>query len=270
MKLSIITATHRRPEQFKNICLPSILSQRCQSFEWVIVNDGEDPITRKIVQSVDAEVSIQYIETPHRGLCASRNLGLEHASGDLVGFLDDDNYLDEAFVSVMLQHFAENPAIAMGMPIQNRRRDVYKNGRLIRRGRDFFGPKPDATNKDLIMGNALFDSNGFVHKRNDKLKFNERLLVLADYEYLLRCFSEFGLGSFSLCQRHLVEYVQTNEGIIGKSCFKDWLKEAEYIWEHRSHYQIFSTVRPSGWLPEKIADLRERIFYQETIPRFSA
>nr|WP_228035367.1 glycosyltransferase family 2 protein [Oculatella sp. LEGE 06141] len=268
--MSIITATHRRSETFKTICLPSVLSQRYKEFEWIIVNDGRDLATRTIVKSIDTEISIQYIETSHRGLCASRNLGLERATGDLVGFLDDDNYIHESYVEAMVRHFNHNTAIAMGMPIQNRRRDIYKNGRLVMRGRDFASPKPSITNQDLIMANALFDSNGFIHQRNDRLRFNENLLVLSDYEYLLRCFSEFGLGSFSLCPQNLVEYVQTNEGIIGQASFKDWLRESEYIWAHRSHYNIFSVVRPSSWMPEKIVDLRLKVYDNERLHEFSA
>lgn len=270
VKLSLITATYNRPEKLKNICLPSLLSQHYQNFEWIVVNDGSNRDTREIVCSLKSDFEIKYIETSHIGFCNARNLGLEQSSGELLGFLDDDNYIYASYVKTMLQHFESDPTISMAMPIQDRRRDVYHDGKLIRRGKDFIGPRLDATNRDFVMGNAMFDSNGFIHKRNKSTKFNENLLILADYEYLLRCFSEFGLGAFSLCHKHLIEYIQTTEGIIGKSSWADWLSELNYIWENRSDYKIFSVVEPDLWLPEKITELKQKVTKKEKLPGFSA
>ncbi|MBH8566230.1 glycosyltransferase family 2 protein [Nostoc sp. CENA67] len=268
-ELSIITATYNRPEKFKTICLASILSQSQKNFEWVIVNDGADQETRKIIEEIKSPISINYIETPHQGLCKSRNLGLEYASRELVGFLDDDNQIYNNYVEQIIIHFQDNPHIFMAMPIQDRRRDVYREGKLVRKGKEFISPKPEASNEDFVRGRAIFDSNGFVHHQNERIRFNENLLILSDFEYLLQCFSEWGFDSFLLLKQHLVRYIQTSDGIIGQSKWQDWLKDTEYLWKNRSQYKIFSILDPSDWLPQSIAEIKRKIENNEKIPGFS-
>ena len=57
MKLTVITVTHKRAEKLANVALPSILAQIVKSFEWIIVNDGQDIATRD---------SIEIYESKHR------------------------------------------------------------------------------------------------------------------------------------------------------------------------------------------------------------
>lgn len=268
MKVSLITATYKRPDKLQQILLPSILSQTQCDFEWILINDGGDRATQNIITSIDSNIEIQYFNIPHSGLCKARNFGLEKATGELVGFIDDDNSIYANFVEKMILFFQQNPAISMAMPIQDRRRDVYHDGILVKRGRDFISPLPSSTDEDFLTGKALFDSNGFIHKRNKHLRFNEKLLILSDYEYLLRCFSEFGLNSFLIYNEHLVEYIQTNEGIIGKSSYQQWLNETEYIWHNRAEYKIFSAIDPALWMLEKMEYLKIKIKNQEKIPGF--
>ena len=44
MKLSLITATHNRPQILAEKALPSVLGQQVEAtdFEWIVVNDGGD------------------------------------------------------------------------------------------------------------------------------------------------------------------------------------------------------------------------------------
>jgi glycosyltransferase involved in cell wall biosynthesis len=168
MKISIITATHKRPKKLKERCLSSILSQTSSAFEWVVINDGSDVETKEIIDSVSSMIDLKYSGTSHRGLIASRNLGLEMATGDLISFLDDDNKIYPEFVERMMNHFSQNSSISMATPVRTQRRDVYDGDTLVKRGKQFTRPLPDATNEDIVKNsyNAWFDSNGFVHRPN--------------------------------------------------------------------------------------------------------
>ncbi len=267
--LSLVTATHKRPDKLKQVLLPSILAQTKKDFEWVVINDGGDRETKEIITTTNTLIEIKYLETTHIGLCAARNLGLKNVTGDFVGFIDDDNSIYKNYVEKMMLFFQHNSQISMAMPIQDRRRDIYQDGVLLKCGKNFIAPLPGSSNEDFIQGRALFDSNGFIHKRNDNLRFNEQILIMSDYEYLLRCFSEFGLGSFLIYNEHLVEYIQTNEGIIGQSNYQQWLDELEYIWNNRAEYKIFSLVEVNLWMPQKIEDLKAKVRNNEKLPGFS-
>jgi glycosyltransferase involved in cell wall biosynthesis len=270
MKLSIITATHRRPDKLRARCLSSIASQTRSDFEWVVINDGSDPETRQVVETAPRDLDVRYIEMPHRGLVASRNLGLDEAKGDLISFLDDDNILHAAFVETMSRHFDAHPEMMMSVPVRRQRRDVYRNGECVRKGKEFLRPSPGATNEDFVKSNrnAWFDSNGFVHRRADAIRFNPNLLVLSDYEYLLQCFSLWGLEALLVYPEELVHYVQTNEGIIGQSTFEDEWREREFIWENRAKYGIFTAVAPEPWLRDQIEEAKARALSGESLPGF--
>jgi glycosyltransferase involved in cell wall biosynthesis len=270
MQLSIITATHNRPEQFQNICLPSILAQSNPNFEWIIINDGACPKTKEIIHQQQYKCSIVYLETSHKGLIHARNKGLSVASTPLISFLDDDNAFGSTFVGNVLAFFEENPSVKMCNPVRKQRRDIYKDGVRIKAGKEFFRPVLDATNTDFVQNNskAWFDSNGFVHRKNASVRFNPNTLVMSDYEYLLQCFSLWGLGSLAILPKELILYIQTNNGIIGQSNFAEWLKEFEYIYQNQEAYDIFKTVAPDPWLTEEIEAIKLKIKQNKKLPGF--
>ena len=271
--ISIITATHQRPSLLQEKCLASLLSQTSQEFEWVVVNDGGCPITRQIVLEAKETLSVQYFEVPHQGLIASRNLALKHAKGEFIAFLDDDNLLHPPFVAEILDYFEQYPAMMMCNPVRRQRRDMYdQDGQLMKKGKEFLKPALDALPADFIKNkpNAWFDSNGFVHRRSEQLSFNPEMLIMSDYEYLLRCFSLFGQEAFGILPKELVLYIQTNQGIIGTSRFSSWLKEFEYLWGHRETYKVFQEISPEPWMMEQIQELREKAYKDEDLPGFSS
>lgn len=270
MQLSIITATHNRAKQFQEICLPSLLAQSNQNFEWIIINDGACPKTKAIIHQQQFECSMVYLESSHQGLIKARNKGLSVASAPLISFLDDDNALKPTFIEEVLSFFLENPSIKMCNPIRKQRRDIYKEGIRTKIGKEFFRPALDATNTDFVQNNskAWFDSNGFVHRKNDLLQFNPNTLIMSDYEYLLQCFSLWGLDALAILPKELILYIQTNHGIIGQSNFAEWLKEFEYIHQNQAAYAIFKTVAPEPWLRQEIEALKLKVAQDQTLPGF--
>lgn len=270
MQLSIITATHNRPKLFQSICLPSLLAQNRQDFEWIIINDGACPVTKEIIDQQEFNCSIVYVETDHKGLIAARNKGLSLVSTPLISFLDDDNALHPNFVQEIVHFFKESPSIKMCNPVRKQRRDVYQNGICVKTGKEFFRPALDATNTDFVQNNskAWFDSNGFVHRKNESVQFNPNTLIMSDYEYLLQCFSLWGLGSLTVLPKELILYVQTNHGIIGQSNFGEWLKEFEYIYQHQKAYNIFNTISPEPWLSKEIEKLKVKVKQDKKLPGF--
>jgi hypothetical protein len=99
-------------------------------------------------------------------------------------------------------------------------------------------PTSDCTVEELISHQQLIDSNGFAH-RNTKdlsLTWNPELKIYIDYEFLLKCICQWGRASFAINPSILVDYVQTNQGTIGKSSYQDWAKELEWIIARQEFY----------------------------------
>jgi hypothetical protein len=91
---------------------------------------------------------------------------------------------------------------------------------------------------------------------------------MSDYEYLLQCYSLWGKGSMAILPEELVLYVQTNEGIIGQSRYKDWVREFEYLWNNRSNYSIFQSFNPENWMPIKIKEFKQKADANVDLPGF--
>ncbi len=81
----------------------------------------------------------------------------------------------------------------------------------------------------LIEQKDLFDSNGFVHPRDNAPSWNPEYKIFCDYEYFLQCLDNWSADSFQILPTVLVNYVQTSEGIIGQSKYSEWVAELKGI-----------------------------------------
>ena len=240
-KVSIITVTRLRP-QLLSKAIDSLKAQSSQDFEWIIINDGEDIATRELISNSQIDFTHTYLEMrhPHEGfgLSHGRNRGVAIAQGAIVTYLDDDNTFKPNFVEETVAFFEHHPQMNYAMPIQQRRRDIIRDGVVVKRGKEFFSPTSDCTVEELISHQQLIDSNGFAHRHTKDLSltWNPLLKIYIDYEFLLKCICHWGRESFRINSSILVNYVQTNQGMIGKSNYQDWAKELEWIIAHKGLY----------------------------------
>ncbi|WP_417316336.1 glycosyltransferase family 2 protein [Cycloclasticus pugetii] len=96
--LSIIIPTHNRQELLKK-AIESALVQTLQEIEIIVIDDGSrEPATCSIK---DPRVFIHRHASP-RGAAAARNRGIQVANSAHLCFLDDDDTLDPAYASTML------------------------------------------------------------------------------------------------------------------------------------------------------------------------
>lgn len=101
----------------------------------IVINDGEDAATTQIVRNAGICFPHTYVDMAHpdRGfaLAYGRNQGLSIAAGDILTYLDDDNTFKPNFVSETLAFFDRNPSVSYSMPIQQRRRDILRDGIVV-------------------------------------------------------------------------------------------------------------------------------------------
>ena len=86
-----VICTHNR-ERYLKRCIESLYTQTLdeQQYEVVVVDNGSTDKTREICDKfVDCE-NFTYIYEPVLGLSNARNCGWKNATGDYVGYLDDD------------------------------------------------------------------------------------------------------------------------------------------------------------------------------------
>jgi glycosyltransferase involved in cell wall biosynthesis len=86
--VSVILAVYNREESVER-AISSVMAQTYRPLELIVVDDGSTDGTRRVVKRFGESVAL--VTQAHAGVYAARNLGLRHARGELVAFIDSDD-----------------------------------------------------------------------------------------------------------------------------------------------------------------------------------
>lgn len=91
--ISVIVPVYR-VEQYLDKCVSSILSQTYDNLELILVDDGSPDRSGEICDRwAEADSRVRVIHQKNAGGGAARNAGLDVARGQLIGFVDSDDYI---------------------------------------------------------------------------------------------------------------------------------------------------------------------------------
>lgn len=88
IKFSIIIPTYNRAHVIR-AALDSVLSQSCQDFEILVIDDGSTDNTHEILGPYSDR--LRYFKQPNSGPAAARNRGISESRGEYIAFLDSDD-----------------------------------------------------------------------------------------------------------------------------------------------------------------------------------
>ena len=92
--LSVVIPVYNCEKHLKN-CIESVISQSYPNIEIVLVNDGSTDDSKKICEfytTIDKRVRLFTIKNV--GAYQARKYGVQQARGELITFLDADDYID--------------------------------------------------------------------------------------------------------------------------------------------------------------------------------
>lgn len=119
-------------------CLDSILSQTFSSWECILVDDGSTDESPVICDEYVAKDSrFRVIHKQNGGLSRARNSALQVASGQYIGFVDSDDWIEpemyERLYSLIMEHNAEISQVGYWKEYKGRRstRHIVSNVRII-------------------------------------------------------------------------------------------------------------------------------------------
>jgi len=86
----------------------SILDQTYNDFEFLIIDDGSDDNTGKIITCFN-DPRINYKKIEHTGLAGALNFGLKNSSGDLIARIDADDLSTPERLKTQIEFMRSNP-----------------------------------------------------------------------------------------------------------------------------------------------------------------
>ena len=110
--VSIIIPVYNRGSLLDG-CVRTILTQSYDHLEIIIVDDGStDNTYTKCLQFAKADPRIVVLHKSNGGPASARNMGLDHAKGQYIMFVDSDDRIHRRCVEVLLSAIIENQANA--------------------------------------------------------------------------------------------------------------------------------------------------------------
>lgn len=113
-EISIIIPVYNRKKYLRE-CIESVLAQRFKDFEVWLIDDGSTDGSAGLCDEwQQADRRIHVLHTPNRGVTQARKLGVEHATGRWVMFMDSDDTLPADALSRLMHATSADTDIVLG------------------------------------------------------------------------------------------------------------------------------------------------------------
>lgn len=267
--LSIIIPAYNC-ESYIAECLDSILSDMPESVEVIVVDDGSQDGTVKVLQSLEGRSDrLKIYCNSHKGSSGARNAGIELASGRYITFLDCDDCIRKGFLKE-------------GLKLLDIKADLYIFGieRMYKSGEKELWTVPDRYYPDagsfadeyIRVRQLLVYSNCNKFYRRDivnehGIRFDETRVFgedrLFNFDYLNVCGSVITSAAIMLCYLQRMDISQSNAHI--PNYFKQILEL------HRAKIDCICTLSKGTDIDEKVDfvayDLSREV--ERAVDRFS-
>lgn len=90
-------------------CIESILAQDYDNWELILINDGSPDKSEDIcLKYVARDSRIKYFKQENQGVSVARNNGIKKATGDIITFLDTDDWVAKGFCKAIVENWNDS------------------------------------------------------------------------------------------------------------------------------------------------------------------
>lgn len=180
-KISIITVSYNADDTIEQT-IKSVISQGYENTEYVIIDGASTDSTVDIIRKYEEYISY-WISEPDDGVYDAMNKGLDRCTGDIVAFLNSDDYYLEKTLEYVAEYY------------QNRNPDILCCDVMIEQDGELFPQKnPWKTCPEKLReGFMMYSHQGIFAKRECFLKYGKfdiSYKITADYDWLLRVYNQ--------------------------------------------------------------------------------
>ncbi len=177
MKISVITVSLNMVDTVERT-IKSVISQECDELEYIVIDGGSDDGTVDIIHKYEAHISYWCSELDN-GIYDAMNKGLTVATGDIVAFLNSDDWYEENALKTVAAQFDEETYVLCG------RVKAYEKGQLIG-----IEPNRKISCEELFFGMCYCHQAIFTRRQvfEQYGYFDTRYRIAADYDWFLNLY----------------------------------------------------------------------------------
>lgn len=173
--------------------LDSVRNQTYKKLEVILVDDGSSDGTAEILDEYAAlDERFKVIHKENGGSSSARNVGIEEATGEYIGFLDSDDWPEFDMYETLYQAIMGDGSVKVAQMMS---RDYLEDGTMVKEGYKVDGsiyllPREKYFRELMLhVGDSSFCTKLFHKSLIKKYRFKENQLN-EDFELLLRMLPE--------------------------------------------------------------------------------
>ncbi|MCF8260827.1 MAG: glycosyltransferase [Melioribacteraceae bacterium] len=200
LTISIITPSFNHSD-FIEDTITSVINQDYEYIEHIVVDGGSTDSTIEILKKYD---ELKWISEKDNGQASAINKGFRMATGEIVSWLNSDDYLAPNSITKVAKVFAEKPEIDF----------VYGDIIYVNKGKstieEIIGEKINydklLRNPDIVRQPSTFWRKSVL----DKIGYiDENLELVMDYDFFLKLFKNFSFEYIPVTLSYYREYSDT-------------------------------------------------------------
>jgi teichuronic acid biosynthesis glycosyltransferase TuaG len=202
-KVSVIVTTSNRKDYLRET-INSILDQTYQNFELIVVDNYSNYDFLAFIASFKNDKIVAFQNHDDRIIAVNRNFGIEHTTGELIAFCDDDDIWHKRKLELQVKYLQQRPSVIL----------IATLAKKFGESTSFFGEnfgimfrKHKLDYDSIVKANPFVLSSIMVRKEN-ALKINgfrelKELVAIEDFDF---CFRLLNQGDFCIIRKILVFY----------------------------------------------------------------
>ncbi|MBW7675594.1 glycosyltransferase family 2 protein [Chryseobacterium chendengshani] len=231
MLISIVVPVYNSSAYLEE-CIDSILSQTYANFELYLINDGSKDNSGEIIDAYSRKDSrINAVHKTNSGVSDTRNVGIRSAKGEIICFIDSDDWVDQDYLEVFIENFHDHQTLLIqnikrdGKTISNYRfknyslknelADLFAENNLLRSG----APFAKFYSRSIISDNQLFF--------NTDISYGEDLIFFLEYVKHLKNVTFLNATTYNY--RYIPGSLSTSKNHSLKNYFLVHIKISEFI-----------------------------------------
>lgn len=246
-------------ENYLDRCIKSLVSQTYTDIEIILIDDGSTDTSGTICDKWGSKYkNIKVIHQKNAGVSKSRNVGIQNAKGDYIGFIDADDYIESDMFESLINSLKDDASIAVSgynRISENETETHISNSKLVVNRNEAIHRCLADDGWGLYIWNKLF-ARKLIINDNNRILFPEDLIIGEDAVWLISVL--LNCQKVSYCRGLKYNYVQRSGSAVSQSKSKNKLYGCQSRYE--ASYRCYTLLQNNGLNKDSNLMLRRCVF----------